>query len=79
MQKSLTYSYIGLITLTIIGVCLATFSSSKYITNIIILFSIIKFLMVGFQFMELKEAHAFWKILLIAYCILIGIVLFILI
>jgi hypothetical protein len=32
--------------------------------------SSIKFLLVAFQFMELKKAHSFWKILLSSYLIL---------
>lgn len=78
MQKSLIYTYIVLILLTMSGAVLASFSISKTIVGTIIALSVIKFMTVAFQFMELKEAHIFWKIMLIAYCGAIGVVLLIL-
>jgi len=40
------------------------------IVLIIMLLSGIKFLLVAFQFMELKKAHSFWKILLVSYLVI---------
>ena len=79
MQKKLTYTYFILIALTLAGAVLASFSVSKTIVAAIVVFSIIKFLTVAFQFMELKDAHIFWKILLTFYvCVLGGIMIILL-
>jgi uncharacterized membrane-anchored protein len=42
----------------------------KYIGFIILGLSGIKFLSVAFQFMELKKANNFWKVMLICYLLL---------
>jgi len=42
----------------------------KYIGFIILGLSGIKFLSVAFQFMELKKANNFWKVILIGYLLL---------
>lgn len=43
--------------------------SLKYAAFLIMILSSIKFLLVAFQFMELKKAHGFWKGLLIGYLV----------
>jgi len=54
--------------LTITTALLATtFNNLKDVAFMILGLSIIKFILVAFQFMELKKAHIFWKILLIGY------------
>lgn len=72
MQKKLSYTYFILIAFTLAGAVLASFPISKLFVVALIVFSIIKFLMVAFQFMELKEAHIFWKILLTLYVCTLG-------
>ena len=44
-----------------------TFNSIKYVSFFILILSIIKFVLVAFQFMELKKAHSFWKYFLLGY------------
>ena len=68
MQKKDIYTLVGLIILTIITALFATtFNSIKYVSIIILALSIIKFILVAFQFMELKKAHSFWKTVIIVY------------
>lgn len=67
MQQKLSYAYIGLLALTLAVALLASFPINKAIVAIILLLSFVKFSAVGFQFMELKRAHPFWKILLSVY------------
>jgi len=79
MQKKDIYTLVGLIILTIITALFATtFNSMKYVSIIILTLSIVKFVLVAFQFMELKKAHSFWKAIMIIYLaiflIVIGVV-----
>jgi hypothetical protein len=72
MQKRLTYSYIGLVILTIIGAMLSKLPFNSLIVITIVLISVSKFLLVGFEFMNLKKAHPFWKGIFIVYSLVIG-------
>jgi len=68
MKKKDIYTLIFLILLTVVSAVFAEKSASvKYISLAVLLLSATKFLLVAFQFMELKKAHIFWKILLISY------------
>ncbi|MEZ5038157.1 MAG: cytochrome C oxidase subunit IV family protein [Chitinophagales bacterium] len=78
MQKSFLITYIILIVLTILSPFLSTYVIAKPIVYLIIIFSITKFLLVGYQFMELKHAHSFWKAIFTIYACLIGGILMIL-
>ncbi|HTO16164.1 MAG TPA: cytochrome C oxidase subunit IV family protein [Edaphocola sp.] len=78
MNRTINKSYIALILLTVIGVSMSNLPQSISITGLIIMMAVIKFIIVGFQFMELKKANSFWKALLIIYGILIGSIYFIL-
>ncbi len=52
----------------------------KFLATLILLLSGIKFILVTFQFMEMKKANSFWKGLIVSYLLLfIGIVSFLLI
>ncbi|KAA3633127.1 MAG: hypothetical protein DWQ02_13600 [Bacteroidetes bacterium] len=54
--------WVVLISLTLIGFFSAESSLGKnVIVPVLLLLTGIKFLGVGFQFMELKKAHAFWQ------------------
>ncbi|MFA7445681.1 MAG: cytochrome C oxidase subunit IV family protein [Flavobacteriaceae bacterium] len=72
MKKSLVYSYIGLVVLTLLVALLASGQLSKMIVTVIVVLSLLKFWLVGFEFMELKKAHSFWKVLLLGFGVLIG-------
>jgi heme/copper-type cytochrome/quinol oxidase subunit 4 len=66
MKKSFIFTYILLILLTAATALVSTSSAiSKIAIFLIMGISVIKFLLVAFQFMELKKANSFWKISLI--------------
>jgi len=55
-----------LLILTVTTSCVAvSFALSAFVVPLIMVLASFKFLLVAFQFMELKKAHAFWKISLI--------------
>ncbi|MBX9806574.1 MAG: cytochrome C oxidase subunit IV family protein [Flavobacteriaceae bacterium] len=63
MKKPFIFTYILLILLTVVTALVSTSSAiSKIAIFLIMGISAIKFLMVAFQFMELKKANSFWKI-----------------
>lgn len=68
MNKSNIITYIILLGFTLVASLFPHFSYSIYI--IIGIFSI-KFLLVGFQFMELKKAHLFWKLSIVGFIFLV--------
>ena len=76
MKKKDIYTLGLLIILTILTAFFSNnYSSFKYITLTILGLSVIKFLLVAFNFMELKKANSFWKFLIIAFLILfVGII-----
>lgn len=62
MKKSLLYSYGFLIFLTLITALVSnSIIMSTFAVSLIMLFSAVKFLLVAFQFMELKKSNSFWK------------------
>ena len=70
-----------LLTLTLATALAAKYGETiSWLALIVLGLSAIKFLLVAFQFMELKKAHGAWKFILIAYLVLfVGIVSVILI
>ncbi len=65
MRNKDFYTLILLILLTIITAIISVYYNNFQVVTIIILgLSGIKFLAVSFQFMELKKANSFWKILI---------------
>lgn len=68
-----------LLLITIITALFATvWYQLKYVSIIILVLSILKFILVAFQFMELKKAHVFWKIALAIYLLLFMIIILLL-
>lgn len=66
MKKSLVFNYIFLLVLTFTSAIVANlYVISKSIVLLIVTLAVAKFLIVAFQFMELKKANIFWKISLI--------------
>jgi hypothetical protein len=77
MKKSLILIYILLLIFTITASCVDDlFVVSVFVIPLLMALAAFKFLLVAFQFMELKKAHSFWKISLI---ITLGLLLFLLI
>jgi heme/copper-type cytochrome/quinol oxidase subunit 4 len=66
MKKSFIYTFILLLLLTLSTALIASSGKiSKGAVFLIMGISAIKFLLVAFQFMELKKANSFWKVSLI--------------
>ncbi|MCZ2100326.1 MAG: cytochrome C oxidase subunit IV family protein [Chitinophagales bacterium] len=72
MEKSLKTTFISLLALTFFATGASFTATEGLVAIMIILFSVAKFLLVGLNFMELKEAHNFWKIVFIMYAFLIS-------
>tara|TARA_R110000868_G_scaffold147888_1_gene369509 strand:+ start:928 stop:1164 length:237 start_codon:yes stop_codon:yes gene_type:complete len=72
MNKSATITWIILIVLTITS-ALVSKLESKYVVLIILILSALKFFGIAFQFMEIKKAHVFWKIIIIGFILLFGV------
>ena len=70
MTKTISYTLAILIILTITTALVSNFIELKIGVFIILGLSILKFLYVSFQFMELKKANIFWKILISTYLLL---------
>ena len=71
MQKKDIYTLAALIGLTTLTAIFSTqFSSLKYVSAIILILSAFKFLLVGFNFMELKKANTVWKAVVIIYLVI---------
>lgn len=76
MKKLLILAYILLLMLTITVSCVVFwFGGLRFVTPLIMLLAVVKFLLVAFQFMELKKAHSFWKISLMLALILFSILI----
>jgi len=77
---SLTYNNkntISLIILLMLTMITAALAGMKGATLLILLIAVIKFLLVAFQFMELKKAHLFWKAALSVLILIITGVIFV--
>ena len=62
MKKSLLYMYVLLLVFTLITALVSSSMPVSTLTvSLIMTFSVVKFLLVAFQFMELKKANFFWK------------------
>ncbi|MCO5249635.1 MAG: hypothetical protein M9887_11890 [Chitinophagales bacterium] len=72
MLQSLSNSYYVLLILTLLVATVFKFQGTVVILFATIIMSVLKFYLVGFQFMELNQAHTFWKVLLIVYGFVIG-------
>ncbi|HLF51162.1 cytochrome C oxidase subunit IV family protein [Flavobacterium sp.] len=79
MQKSSIITYGLLILLTISTALISNATTiSNAVVSIIIGLSAIKFLLVAFQFMELKKANSFWKISVsLVLCLMVVLIVFI--
>ncbi len=65
-MNKLTISWIILLILTVVS-GLSSTDGGKYITALILIMAVVKFVIVSFIFMELFKAHSFWKIAVISY------------
>ena len=77
MTKTISFTLLILIILTIITALVSNLIDLKIGVFLILILSVIKFIFVAFQFMELKKANSFWKIVLISYLILFNTIILI--
>ncbi len=67
MKRKDIYTLSTLFVLTFLTALFSNTNSIRYIAFVIMALSGIKFILVAFQFMELKKAHSLWKGLLIGF------------
>ena len=72
MKNTATITWIVLIVLTISS-ALVSKLENKYVVFIILILAALKFFGIAFQFMEIKNAHVFWKTVIIGFIFLFGI------
>jgi len=78
MKKKDIVTLALLIVLTIItGLVSENHQNFKMVNTLILVLSGLKFVLVAFQFMELKKANIFWKVLLMSFLILFIVVVLI--
>lgn len=67
-----TITWVFLVLLTIFGYFMAEGSSlsTSIVLALVLVATAIKFLTVGFQFLDLKEAHIAWRILFVVFILL---------
>ncbi|PHQ61589.1 MAG: hypothetical protein COC08_04165 [Maribacter sp.] len=66
MKTETTTTWVFLLVLTISSALFSNMSG-KYVVFILLFLAALKFISVAFRFMELKKAHIFWKIMLLAF------------
>ena len=72
MKKTLLFSYGLLILLTVVTALISNFvSTASLVVGLVMGLSMLKFILVSFEFMELKKANSFWKISVISVLLLI--------
>lgn len=74
MKLSLTTTYISVLVLILITALLANFAHASYKVAAIMTVSLAKFWLVVFQFMELKRGNIFWKVLIVAFGAVVGLI-----
>lgn len=75
MAKRTQLTWILLLAFTVI-VGLISMSSVNYAVTLILLLSLLKFIGVAFEFMDLRASHSFWKTILFIFLFLfMGIIL----
>ncbi len=77
MNKQNVITWIILLGLTLISGWVSS-TTLTYIIPLILVLAVLKFIGVAFNFMELKKAHVFWKIVLVSYLVIFcGVILLI--
>ena len=61
-----TFAWFILIILTVASGWISKLENT-YVVFLILLFSLLKFLCIAFQFMEMKRAHIFWKTMIVGF------------
>lgn len=66
MTKQNIITWVLLMILTVIA-GLVSSANSVYIIPLILLLAVLKFMGVAFNFMELKKANVFWKVIVVGF------------
>ena len=66
MKINTTITWVILLLLTVASALISKMESS-YIVLLILMFSVFKFFGIAFEFMELKKAHVFWKVMVVSF------------
>ena len=74
MNKQNIITWTLLLVLTVIA-GLVSGTSLTYVIPLILLLAVLKFIGVAFNFMEMKKAHVFWKIILVSYLLIFCIII----
>ena len=75
MTKQNMITWVLLMILTVIA-GLVSCANSVYVIPLILLLAVLKFMGVTFNFMELKKANLFWKLIVVGFLMLfVGIIL----
>jgi len=77
MTKTISYTLFALIVLTTLSALVSNFVDVKTGVFLILFLSAIKFVLVSFQFMELKKAHSFWRTIILIFLITFMVILLI--
>lgn len=77
-MNKLTITWIILLILTVISGISST-DGGKYVTVLILVMAIVKFILVSFNFMEMVKAHSFWKVAIISYLSIFTIIILLII
>lgn len=74
-MKNNSSIWIVLMLFTILSALAATnLMDFKYLTLVILGFAVLKFIGVAFYFMEIKDAHPFWKAILLIFLSIFSII-----
>ncbi|HHO55353.1 MAG TPA: hypothetical protein ENK21_03120 [Trueperaceae bacterium] len=73
-----TITWLVLVLLTLFGYFMAEGSSlaKPVVFGLVLAATAIKFLSVGFQFLDLKEAHLAWRILFLGFILIFAVAMF---
>jgi len=74
MTKQNIITWVLLLVLTVVA-GLVSSTSLTYVIPLILLLAVLKFIGVAFNFMEMKKANVFWKILLVGYLVIFCVVI----
>jgi len=70
MTKTIKYTLLTLILLTLTTALISNYIDLKVGVFFVLILSALKFILVSFQFMELKKANPFWKWLIISFLVI---------
>jgi len=70
MEKRLRYTWIILMILTVLSGALSYVEGLRIIPVLILVLASLKFILVAFEFMEVRLAHPFWKVFVVGYVVI---------